>query len=85
MTQKMEKVTLQNSVEKVVEMARAQGISISVDELVKLVKTHSAGAAAAMVFYSGIRIKKRKAEPPRIRLPGCTLLAGTIRQQPLPR
>lgn len=49
MTQKMEKVTLQNSVEKVVEMARAQGISISVDELVKLVKTHSAGAAAAMV------------------------------------
>lgn len=43
------KVTLKGSVAKVVELSRMKGISITEEELMKLVKTHSAGAAASMV------------------------------------
>lgn len=40
---------LNESIEKIVREAQGKGISVTTDELMKIVKTHSAGSAASMM------------------------------------
>ena len=49
MSQKKETGVLRRSVEAVVESAATRGVNVTADELFKLVRTHSAGAAAASI------------------------------------